>query len=259
MTRQLLPSGSMIAPTTSAGDSASETNVAECKELGIALLPPDVNESDDQFTVTDQGIRFGLGAVKSIGMGFVRQLMEERERGGPFTSLEDFCQRLYDTDLNKRTVENLIKCGAMDCFGAYRSQLLRIYEVVMGAVADSRKRNLEGQIGLFDLLDAVEEKPQQVSRPNIPELSAREKMDMEKETTGLYLSGHPMDDYRDKVKLAGAVPIGQILEAFGETETGGVPLGAHGLTVSGKIPHAVHQIIPLQNDVAPGSPHRRMI
>ena len=212
----------MAALMTSVLDSTTKISeyIAECKELGIALLPPDVNESDDQFTVTDQGIRFGLGAVKNIGMGFVRQLMEERQRGGAFTSLEDFCQRLYDTDLNKRALENLIKCGAMDCFGVYRSQLLRVYEVVMSAVADSKKRNLDGQIGLFDLMDAEEEKPQQVSLPNIPELSAREKMDMERETTGLYLSGHPMDDYRDKVKLAGAVPIGRILEAFGENETG---------------------------------------
>ena len=212
----------MAALMTSVLDSTTKISeyIAECKELGIALLPPDVNESDDQFTVTSEGIRFGLGAVKNIGMGFVRQLMQERERGGLYTSLEDFCQRLDDSDLNKRTVENLIKCGAMDCFGVYRSQLLQVYELVMGAVADSKKRNLEGQIGLFDMLEDTSLKPQSVPLPNIPELSAREKMTMEKETTGLYLSGHPMDDYRDKVKGAGAVPIGQILEAFGETETG---------------------------------------
>ena len=212
----------MAALMTSVLDSTTKISeyIAECKELGIALLPPDVNESDDQFTVTEQGIRFGLGAVKNIGMGFVRQLMQERQQGGNFTSLEDFCQRLDNSDLNKRTVENLIKCGAMDCFGVYRSQLLRVYEPVMSAVADSKKRNLEGQLGLFELLEDAGAKPQSVPLPNIPELSAREKMTMEKETTGLYLSGHPMDDYRDKARKAGAVPIGQILEAFGETETG---------------------------------------
>lgn len=216
------PKEYMAALMTSVLDSTTKISeyITECKELGIALLPPDVNESDDQFAVNEKGIRFGLGAVKNIGTGFVKQLMEERQRGGLYTSLEDFCQRLSDTDLNKRTVENLIKCGAMDCFGAYRSQLLRVHELVMSAVADSKKRNVEGQLGLFDMLEDLDTKPQSVPLPRIPELTAREKMDMEKETTGLYLSGHPMDDYRDKVKLAGAAPIGEILEAFGETETG---------------------------------------
>ncbi len=213
----------MAALMTSVLDSTTKISeyIAECKELGIAVLPPDVNESDDQFTVTEEGIRFGLGAVKNIGVGFVKSLMQERERGGKFTSLEDFCQRLSASDLNKRTVENLIKCGAMDCFGAFRSQQLRVYEMVMSAVADAKKHNVEGQIGLFDMLDDVEDiKPAAVPMPNIPELSAQEKMQMEKETTGLYLSGHPMDDYRSKVKKAGAVPIGEILEAFGEEESG---------------------------------------
>ena len=213
----------MAALMTSVLDNTTKISeyIAECKELGIALLPPDVNESDDQFTVTAAGIRFGLGAVKNIGMGFVRQLMRERAGGGHFASLEDFCQRLSESDLNKRTVENLIKCGAMDCFEVYRSQLLQVYEMVMSAVADSKKRNLEGQIGLFDLMEPEESvSVQAVPLPNIPELTAREKMTMEKETTGLYLSGHPMDDYRDKVKLAGAVPIGQILACFSESEEG---------------------------------------
>ncbi len=212
----------MAALMTSVLDSTTKISeyIAECRELGIAVLPPDVNQSNDQFTVTDEGIRFGLGAVKNIGMGFVANLMEERNSGGPFSSLENFCQRLFGTDLNKRTVENLIKCGAMDCFGARRSQLLRVYELVMEAVADARKSNLEGQLGLFDLPGEDEEvKPAAVPLPDVPELGARERMQMEKETTGLYLSGHPMDEYRAQVKRAGAVAIGEILSAFdGETQ-----------------------------------------
>ena len=90
---------------------------------------------------------------KNIGMGFVANLMRERQENGPFTSLEDFCQRMSGTDLNKRTVENLIKCGAMDCFGAYRSQQLKVYEMVMSAVADAKKSNVDGQLGLFDLVE----------------------------------------------------------------------------------------------------------
>ena len=211
----------MAALMTSVLDNTGKISeyIAECKELGIAVLPPDVNESDDQFTVTESGLRFGLGAVKNIGMGFVRRLMAERASAGPFRSLEDFCRRLSDADLNKRTVENLIKCGAMDCFGLFRSQLLKIYEAVMASVADSRKRNLEGQLGLFDLLEK-DAPAQSIPVPTMPELSAREKMNMEKETTGLYLSGHPMDDYREQIRRAGAVSIGGILDAFGENETG---------------------------------------
>ena len=217
------PKEYMAALMTSVLDNTTKISeyIAECKELNIALLPPDVNTSDDQFTVGETGIRFGLGAIKNIGMGFVKKLMEERERSGPYLSLEDFCRRLADADLNKRAVENLIKCGAMDCFGAFRSQLLQVYELVMSSVADSRKRNLEGQLGLFDMLEQEEDRPQTaVPMPDIPELSAREKMNMEKETTGLYLSGHPMDDYREKVRQAGAVTIASVLGAFGETETG---------------------------------------
>ena len=212
----------MAALMTSVLDNTTKVSeyIAECKELGIAVLPPDVNESDDQFTVTEEGIRFGLGAVKNIGMGFVRSLMEERQRNGKFTSLEDFCQRMSGTDLNKRAVENLIKCGAMDCFGAYRSQQLRVYEMVMSAVADAKKHNLEGQLGLFDMLDTEEPLVESVPMPNIPELSARELMQMEKETTGLYLSGHPMDDYRAKVKTFGAVAIGQVLASSEESDEG---------------------------------------
>ena len=216
------PKEYMAALMTSVLDSTSKISeyIAECKELSIQVLPPDVNESDDQFTVGEKGIRFGLGAVKNIGTGFVRKLMREREENGPYRSLEDFCQRLSDADLNKRAVENLIKCGAMDCFGAYRSQLLKVYELIMENVSSSKKQNLEGQLGLFDLMEPEETVRQSVPLPKIPELSAREKMNMEKETTGLYLSGHPMDDYRDKVRQVGAVSVGAILDAFGEAETG---------------------------------------
>jgi DNA polymerase-3 subunit alpha len=215
------PKEYMAALMTSVLDSSSKISqyIAACKDMGIDLLPPDVNQSDDQFTVSDQGIRFGLGAVKSIGSGFVRQLMQERAENGPFQSLEDFCGRLYNTDLNRRTVENLIKCGAMDCFGANRHQLLAIQEIVLGSVAESKKRNLDGQLGLFDLLDQ-EDESQTPQLPDLEELPARELMTMEKETLGLYLSGHPMDDYRAQVRKIGAVAIGDILEAFGDEGTG---------------------------------------
>ena len=229
----------MAALMTSVLDNTAKVSeyIAECVELGIALLPPDVNKSDDQFTVAEDGIRFGLGAVKNIGTGFVRRLMEERARSGEFQSLDEFCRRLSDADLNKRTVENLIKCGAMDCFGAKRSQLLDIYEPVMSAVAETRKHNLEGQIGLFDMLGGGGDvhPAATVPLPDIPELSARERMAMEKETTGLYLSGHPMDEYRAQIQRAGAVSIGAILASFGEDPPTGAFQDGQNVTLAGVI------------------------
>ncbi len=217
------PKPYMAALMTSVLDSAGKISeyIAECKELGIALLEPDINESGDNFTAVDAGIRFGLAAVKNIGRGFVQRLMAERESGGKFRSLEDFCTRMQGADLNKRAVENLIKCGAMDCFGLHRSQLLQIYEAVLDTIADSRRRNVEGQTSLFDfggMDDASDMPAASVPIPDIPELPRRELMAMEKETTGLYLSGHPMDGYREQVRRAGAVTIGSILEDFSGEE-----------------------------------------
>ena len=192
--------------------------ISECKDWGISVLPPDLNESTAHFTVVPEGIRFGLAAVKNIGRGFIQKVVSERESGGPYQNLEDFCTRMYGSELNKRAMENLIKCGACDCFGLKRSQLLFVYEAVMDSVADSRRRNVEGQMGLFDL-GGEEEKPvSQIAVPNLPEVSKQDRMAMEKEVTGLYLSGHPMDDYRAVLRKAQVASIGEILECF---ENGG--------------------------------------
>ncbi len=215
------PKAYMAALMTSVLDSTGKISeyIAECKELNIALLEPDINESGDNFTAVEGGIRFGLAAVKNIGRGFVQRLMAEREAGGKFRSLEDFCTRMQGMDLNKRAVENLIKCGAMDCFGLYRSQLLKIYEAVLDSIQDARRRNVEGQTSMFDFVEEEEETPASaIPVPKIPELPRRELMAMEKETTGLYLSGHPMDGYREQVKRAGAVTIGSILDDFADAE-----------------------------------------
>ncbi len=193
--------------------------ISACKDMGISILPPDVNESDDNFTVVEGGIRFGLVAVKNIGKGVIQRLMAERAENGPFQSLEDFCARMNGADLNKRAVENLIKCGAMDCFGHHRSELLQVYELIMDSVADAKRRNVDGQMGMFDLMGQQDDAPRQSIRiPSVPELSRRELMAMERETTGMYLSGHPMDDYRDLVRQSGASHIGEIMEDFSREE-----------------------------------------
>ena len=195
----------MAALMTSVLDSSTKISeyIAECKAMGIAVLPPDINESNDHFTVVPGGIRFGLAAIKNIGRGFIQKVMANRKQEGPFTGLENFCQRMYGTDLNKRALENLIKCGACDCFGLRRSQLLQIYEAVMDTVAAGKRKNVDGQIGLFDLSGSDDDAPDEL-------------MKLERETTGLYLSGHPMDAYREKLKGANVVSIGAILESFSE-------------------------------------------
>ena len=210
------PKEYMAALLTSVLDNTAKTvaYIADCKEMGIALLHPDINVSEDKFAVEPGGIRFGLGAVKNIGRGLIRQVMAEREENGPFTSLEDFAERMYASDLNKRAVENLIKCGAMDCFGLKRSQLLYIYETVLDSVADSKRRNVEGQMQLFDMLGEESREAAKIPVPELAELAKNDLMAMEKETIGLYLSGHPMDEYRRQLKGTGVIPILRIMESF---------------------------------------------
>ena len=185
--------------------------IAECKELKIPVLPPDINHSDDPFTVEDQSIRFGLGAVKNVGRGLIRTMVSKRNEGGLFRSLEDFIQRMGEGELNKRAVENFIKCGAMDCFGHNRSELLAVYDSMMDSIASSRKKNIDGQMGMFALLEE-EDKSVRIPIPSLPELNKAELMLMEKETTGIYLSGHPMDDYRHLLRNTHVVPIGKLME-----------------------------------------------
>ena len=201
----------MAALMTSVLDSAVKISgyISECKDMNIPVLPPDVNHSLDNFSVEGDAIRFGLGAVKNVGRGLIRSMVAKREEDGPFRSLEDFIQRMGD-ELNKRAVENFIKCGAMDCFGNHRSELLAVYDQMMDAIASSRKKNLEGQMGLFALLEA-DDKAAAIPIPKLPELRKGELMTMEKETTGIYLSGHPMDDYRAFLRNTHVLPIGQLM------------------------------------------------
>ena len=206
----------MAALMTSVLDSADKISgyIAECKEMGIAVLPPDINHSDALFTVEGDAIRFGLGAIKNIGLGLIRAVQEKRESGGAFRSLEDFLQRMGEGELNKRAVENFIKCGAMDGFGNRRSELLAVYDTMMDSVAAAKRQNLEGQIGLFAMQES-DDHAASVPIPTLPELSRAERMAMEKETTGIYLSGHPMDDYRPYLRNTHVVPIASLLAADG--------------------------------------------
>ncbi|MDD6158915.1 MAG: DNA polymerase III subunit alpha [bacterium] len=206
----------MAALLTSVLDNSTKVAeyIAECRSMGIQLLPPDVNESGADFTVAGENIRFGLVAIKGIGRGFIDALMAERAENGPFTALDEFCRRMYGHDLNRRCVESLIRSGAFDSFGCKRKAMLEVVDLVIEGVNSEGRRNIAGQMDLFGM--AEEAAPGALKLPEVEEFTRRELMSMERETTGLYLSGHPMDEYRDRARDAGAVAIGGILSDFAE-------------------------------------------
>ena len=211
----------MAALLTSVLDNSTKVAeyIAECRELGIQLLPPDVNESGANFTVAGDNIRFGLVAIKGIGWGVINGLVAERERNGLFTDFEDFCRRMSGKDMNKRTVENLIRAGAFDSMGYKRKALLQVAGAVIDSINQAERDNISGQMDLFGDFGGQEHaQPSRIAIPQVEEFSAREKMTMEKEVTGLYLTGHPMDEYRDAVRKIGAAPIGAIISDFASTD-----------------------------------------
>ena len=211
------PQQYMAALLTSVLDNSNKVAeyIAECRELGIKLLPPDVNESGANFTVAGGNLRYGLVAIKGIGWGAINGLVAERESGGLFKSFEDFCRRMSGRELNRRAVENLIKAGAFDSMGYKRRALVQICGAVIDSISQAARDNISGQIDLFgDPDEGGEARPVSIPIPDIEEFSARERMAMEKETTGLYLTGHPMDEYRAAVKKIGASPIGAVMNDF---------------------------------------------
>ncbi len=209
----------MAALLTSVLDSSEKVSeyINECRNMGIALLQPDVNRSFDTFTVEEEGLRFGLVAIKNIGRGVMESMVHEREENGDFTGFQDFCERMYSYDINKRAVENLIRAGAFDRFGMRRSQLVAVHDKLMDSIADSRRQNVEGQLDFFSMNAApVQQRSVELVLPDIPEYSMDERMRQEREVTGLYLSGHPMDGYRALAKARGAVYINAINEDFAQ-------------------------------------------
>ena len=167
----------------------------ECNNLGIKVLPPHVNESLEGFTVSDGNIRFGLLAIKNLGRNFIKNIIAER-RLGKFTSFYDFCSRMHGADFNKRAVESLIRCGALDGLGANRRQMLMGMNEIIDELDNKKKRNVEGQLGLFDMGGDLSNHGEPELR-YYDEFPLYELLSMEKETTGLYLSGHPMSEYTD--------------------------------------------------------------
>ena len=212
------PQQYMAALLTSILDNSDKVSVyiGECREMGIKLLPPDVNESGPDFTVAGENIRFGLAAIKSIGRGAVEQMVRERDSGGSFRNFEDFCRRMAGKDLNRRAIENMILAGAFDSMGYSRKALLYVAGTVIESVSKAKRDNVEGQINLFG--DEGDTASGGIEIPKTGEFSRSEIMRREKEVTGLYLSGHPMDEYREAARKAGIVQIGAFMADFAQEE-----------------------------------------
>ena len=198
---------------------------SDCARQGIPVLPPDVNRSRADFHAEEGGIRFGMAALKNVGEAFVDRLVEERRAGGEFRGPEDFLTRMKRLDINKRQMETLIKSGSLDSLGVARSRWLAVFESLLDRQSASRQSDMAGQIGLFDgSAPAALPKEPAIEFPNMAEFTMREKLALEKESCGLYLSGHILDDYRRHLDALKPARIRDIRASFAEDgeEEGGL-------------------------------------
>ena len=206
----------LAATLTSVLDSSVKVSgyIAECTRLGIKVLAPSVNSSFEGFTVKNGAIRFGLLAIKNLGRGFIRTIINEREAAGRYTSFYSFCKRVYSKEFNRRAVESLIKSGALDGLDLNRRQMLYMLPVIVGELDADKNKNVAGQIGFFDegsQFSGLNE----IQAPDFDELPKKELLYFEKEITGLYISGHPMDEYNDVALKIKADRISEIIETDG--------------------------------------------
>ena len=169
--------------------------IMTCRQMGIGILPPDINQGEGVFSVTGRQIRYGLSAIKSVGRPVIESILEERNRGGRFTDLKNFIERLSGKEVNKRTIESFIKAGALDSLGGTRRQLMMAYAQVMDSVAQERKSSISGQMSLFDLMGEEEKQEYSIQLPDVGEFDKGQLLAFEKEVLGIYVSGHPLEEY----------------------------------------------------------------
>ena len=221
----------MAALMTSVKDNTKKlaTYIDACRKGNIKLLPPDVNKGEGDFSVSDNAVRYGLSAIKSIGIGVVNSILRERAENGLFKDLKDFIERMTGKDVNKKSVENFIRAGAFDGFNVKRSQMMAVYSGLMENASREMKSRITGQMNLMDFLGGADsgvggeesdsgfDSAFGVSYPDIPEFSKEEMLSGEKEILGIYVSGHPLDEYKDVIdKSKTAVS----LDFFMDEETG---------------------------------------
>ena len=174
--------------------------IYSCRQMGIDILPPDINKGEGNFSVDGGSIRYGLAAIKSIGRPVIQSIITERETSGLFRSLKDFIERMSGKDVNRRTIENFIKAGAFDDLGGTRRQFMAIYVQILDQVNQEKKYSMTGQMSLFDLVDEEQKKEFDIPLPDVGEYDKETKLAFEKEVIGVYLTGHPLEDYEEKWK-----------------------------------------------------------
>ena len=192
----------MAALLTSVIDNSAKVAeyIYSCRQMGIQILPPDINKSVGTFSVENGNIRFGLTAIKSVGRPVIQAIIEERNERGEFKHLKDFIERMGGREVNKRTIENFIKAGVFDSLGGTRKQFMMIYIQIMDQVNQERKYSMTGQMSLFDLVDDEQKKEFEIPLPKVGEYEKENKLAFEKEVLGVYLTGHPLEDYEEKWK-----------------------------------------------------------
>ena len=171
-----------------------------CKKLGIKILPPDINYGEGAFSVDHGNIRYGLTAIKSLGRPVIEAIIRERNANGLYKDFKDLVERLSSKEINKRTVENLIKSGALDCFGVTRKQQMIVYASVIDSIQKERKNEIAGQMSLMDLLGEEDQQSFKITYPDVGEYEKEQKLAMEKEVLGIYVSGHPLEDDMERLE-----------------------------------------------------------
>ena len=190
----------MAALMTSVLDNSTKVSeyILTCRRMGIEILPPDINEGESGFSVSGNSIRYGLSAIKSVGRPVIEAIIAERKERGVFTTLNDFITRMSGKDVNKRSIENFIKAGALDCLEGTRKQLLMVYSSVLDSVNQEKKNSMAGQMTLFDLAPEEDKSDFELKLPDVGEYPKEELLAFEKEVLGVYISGHPLEAYEEK-------------------------------------------------------------
>ena len=190
----------MAALMTSVIDNPGKVSeyIYTCRQMGIQILPPDINVGEGRFSVDGGNIRYGLAAIKSIGRPVIEAIVAEREERGPYKHLKDFIERLSGKEVNKRTIESFIKAGALDSLHGTRKQFMMIYIKIMDQVGQERKYSMTGQMSLFDMVSEEQKKEFEIPLPNVGEYEKETLLAFEKEVLGIYISGHPMEEYEAK-------------------------------------------------------------
>ncbi len=190
----------MAALMTSVIDNPRKVSeyIYSCRQMGIKVLAPDINDGAGVFTASGGDIRYGMYAIKSIGRPVVDMMIAEREANGPYKTLQSFLERVESREINKRAVENLIKAGACDCLDGNRQQMILVHGIIMDQLAQEKKKSMSGQMSLFDLVPEEEKQSYELKYPPAEEFEWEVKLGFEKEVLGIYLSGHPLEDYEEK-------------------------------------------------------------